>query len=62
MERLCAFYNIELQLSFIRGVDNTIAVMISRLQDGKMCPAFRAIFPQGNEEPQPQISPVLLFL
>ena len=75
IERLCAFYNVVLQLRFVRGVDNKIADTISRLQDSamcaelsaifpavKMCARLRAVFPEGNEEPQPQISPDLLFL
>ena len=75
MERLCAFYNIVLQIRFVRGVDNTIADTISRLQDSKMCAELRAIFlevmmcaelrevfPEGNQLPQPRLSPVLLFL
>ena len=75
MERLCAFYNIVLQLRFVRGIDNAIANTISRLQDSKMCAELRAIFPEvkmcaelraifpeGNQEPQPRISPDLLFL
>ena len=75
MERLCAFYNIVLQLRFVRGIDNAIADTISRLQDSKMCAELRAIFPEvkmcaelraifpeGNQEPQPRISPDLLFL
>ena len=75
MERLCAFYNIILQIRFVKGVDNPVADMISRLQDSKMCAELRAIFPEvkmcarlravfpeGNQYPQPRLSPVLLFL
>ena len=45
MERLCAFYNIVLQLRFVRGIDNAIVDTISRLQDSKMCAELRAMFP-----------------
>ena len=75
MERLCAFYNIILQIRFVRGVDNTIADTISRLQDSQMCAELRAIFPEvmmcaelrevfpeGNQFPQPRLLPALLFL
>ena len=75
MERLCAFYNIILQIRFVRGVDNPVADMITRLQDSKMCAELRAIFhevkmcarlrevfPEGNQFPQPRLSPALLFL
>ena len=46
MERLCAFYNIILQIRFVKGVDNPVADTISRLQDSKMCAELRAIFPE----------------
>ena len=62
LERLCAFYNINLQLRHIAGVDNVIADLISRLKDGKMSEQLRAAFPAGDEQPQPRISPALLFL
>jgi len=75
MERLCAFYNIILHIRFVKGVDNPVADMISRLQDSRMCAELRAIFPEvmmcarlravfpeGNQYPQPRLSPVLLFL
>ncbi len=75
IERLCAFYNIVLLIRFVRGVDNTVADTISRLQDSKMCEELRAIFPEvkmcaelravfpeGDQLPQPRLSPDLLFL
>ena len=75
MERLCAFYNIILQIRFVKGVDNIVADTISRLQDSKMCAELRAIFPEvmmcaqlrevfpaGNQFPQPRLSPDRLFL
>ncbi len=75
IERLCAFYNIILLIHFVKGVDNTVADTISRLQDSKMCEELRAIFPEvmmcaelravfpeGDLLPQPRLSPDLLFL
>ena len=62
LERLCAFYNIVLQLVHIAGVDNKIADLISRLKDGKMSQELRAAFPEGSDLPQPRISPARLYL
>ena len=62
LERLCAFYNIDLQLVHIAGVDNVIADLISRLKDGKMSRELRAAFPEADDQPQPTISRDRLFL
>ena len=61
LERLCAFYNIQLHVVFVPGKDNEIADLISR-QDGVMTPELRRLFPAGEEAPLPGISPNLLFL
>ncbi len=62
LERLCACYNIELRLRHIPGHENRIADMISRLQDGRMNPQLRDLFPEADETPQAAISHGLLFL
>ena len=62
LERLCAFYNIDLQLVHIAGVDNVIADLISRLKDGKMSRELRAAFPEADDQHQPTISRDRLFL
>ena len=63
IERLCAFYNIELQLRFVPGVENVIADTISRLQDGsRMNATLREVFPEGDPHPQVPISHSRLFL
>ena len=63
IERLCAFYNIELQLRFVPGAENVIADTISRLQDGSVMNAtLREVFPEGDLHPQVPISHSRLFL
>ena len=62
IERLCAFYNIDLQIRFVPGIDNEIADTISRSQVGRMNAEMRLLFPEGDKLPQPRISPGRLFL
>ncbi len=62
LERLSACYNIELRLRHIPGHENRIADMISRLQDRRMNPQLRELFPEADETPQAAISHDRLFL
>ena len=59
-ERLCAAYNIYMQLIFVPGVQNKIADQISR-QEGLMTPELRLLFPDGDPLAQPRISQERLF-
>ena len=59
-ERLCAAYNIYMQLIFVPGVQNQIADQISR-QAGLMTPELRLLFPDGDPLAQPRISQERLF-
>ena len=59
-ERLCAVYNIYMQLIFVPGVENKIADQISR-QAGLMTPELRLLFPDGDPLAQPRISQERLF-
>ena len=61
LERLCAFYNIQLHVKFVPGAENRIADLISR-QDGVMTAELRQLFPEANEAPLRVISPDQLFL
>ena len=62
IERLCAFYNIDLQIRFVPGKENQIADTISRSQVGVMNAELRLVFPEGDDLPQRRISPDRLFL
>ena len=62
IERLCAFYNIDLQIRFVKGSENVVADTILRSQVGRMHAELRLVFPEGDELPQPRISPDQLFL
>ena len=46
IERLCAFYNIDLQIRFVPGIENEIADTISRSQVGVMNAELRLLFPE----------------
>jgi len=61
LERLCAFYNIQLDVKFVPGSENLIADTISR-QDGVMTAELRHLFPEASEAPLQTISPDQLFL
>ena len=56
LERLCVFYNIDLHIRFVPGVENEIADTISRSQVGRMNAELRLVFPEGDDLPQLRIS------
>ena len=62
IERLCAFYNIDLQIRFVKGSDNVVADTILRSQVAWMTAELRLVFPEGDELPQRRISSDRLFL